>query len=281
MMTLSEPFKSLAAPFEPKDIEWRMQTATEKKVLVLAYVTNRAIMERLDAACGPDNWKNEYTKGPEGGILCGISIRINNEWVTKWDGAENTDIEGVKGGLSNSMKRAAVQWGIGRYLYNLEAAWVDLLPKYKGEYGVYDKKKNIEGSFNAPHLPAFALPDGFKYTGTKAPANVDTATGEIKEEPKQATTSIHEEMDKPKQEEFKPLNPKDVKSLDQVTDLEDAIIKNLGQSGSEVAHPWRKTSLKTTDLATCNLEQLRPYYTALAKHYYKVMQSRATNQRAN
>src|SRR5690606_35268028 len=46
------------------------------------------------------------------------------EWITKWDGAENTDVQAVKGGLSSSMRRAAVQWGIGRYLYRLPSPWV-------------------------------------------------------------------------------------------------------------------------------------------------------------
>lgn len=46
------------------------------------------------------------------------------------DGAENTDIEPVKGGLSDAYKRAAVKWGIGRYLYDMEAAWVDVDSNY-------------------------------------------------------------------------------------------------------------------------------------------------------
>ena len=49
-----------------------------------------------------------------------------NEWITKYDGAPNTDIEAVKGGLSDASKRAAVQWGIGRYLYGMESVWVDV-----------------------------------------------------------------------------------------------------------------------------------------------------------
>mgnify|MGYP002508284444 CR=1 FL=1 len=32
--------------------------------------------------------------------------------------------EPIKGGLSDSMKRAAVQWGIGRVLYNMEPVLV-------------------------------------------------------------------------------------------------------------------------------------------------------------
>ncbi|WP_263317101.1 Rad52/Rad22 family DNA repair protein, partial [Enterobacter hormaechei] len=55
-----------------------------------------------------------------GGVECGISIKVEGEWITKWDAAENTQVEAVKGGRSGAMKRAAVQWGIGRYLYNLE-----------------------------------------------------------------------------------------------------------------------------------------------------------------
>lgn len=112
--------------FEAEDIEWKPIAIAKAsgKGLAAAYVTNRAIMDRLDEVCGQENWKNEYQAGPDGGVICGISIRVGNEWITKWDGAENTDIEPVKGGLSSSMRRAAVQWGIGRYLYRLPSQWV-------------------------------------------------------------------------------------------------------------------------------------------------------------
>lgn len=119
-------FKRLSDFFAAEDVEWKPITISKKtnKGLAAAYITNRAIMDRLDNVAGPENWRNEFTSGPGGGILCGISIRIGTEWVTKWDGAENTDIEPVKGGLSNAMRRAAVQWGIGRYLYDLPQQWV-------------------------------------------------------------------------------------------------------------------------------------------------------------
>jgi len=118
--------KRLQAPFAPEDIEWKPIAISKQagKALVAPYVTNRAIMDRLDEVCGPENWRNEFRPGPGGGVLCGISIRIGDEWITKWDGAENTDIEPVKGGLSSAMRRAAVQWGIGRYLYRLPNQWV-------------------------------------------------------------------------------------------------------------------------------------------------------------
>ena len=42
-------------------------------------------------------------------------------WVTKSDGAEDSTIEAVKGAYSDSFKRAAVKWGIARYLYHPNA----------------------------------------------------------------------------------------------------------------------------------------------------------------
>lgn len=153
--------KALKAPFNPVDIEWRVQRAmsTQKgnKAVVLAYVTNRAIMNRLDEVFGVGGWKNEYKEWRGNGVLCGISVKIDGEWVTKWDGAEETNIEAVKGGFSGSMKRAAVQWGIGRYLYNLEEVWVDV--QDRGENYINDKKANVKGYWNTPELPSWALPE--------------------------------------------------------------------------------------------------------------------------
>ncbi|POD45910.1 hypothetical protein BKM15_26185 [Pseudomonas syringae pv. syringae] len=150
----------LQKPFLPEDIEWRVQramtTTRGNKAVVLAYVTNRAIMNRLDEVFGVGGWKNEFREWRDKGVLCGLSVKINGEWITKWDGAEETNIEAVKGGFSGSMKRTAVQWGIGRYLYNLEETWVDV--KEKGQNYINDKKANVKGYWDTPELPAWALP---------------------------------------------------------------------------------------------------------------------------
>ncbi|MBP5359531.1 MAG: hypothetical protein J6W60_13965 [Treponema sp.] len=155
----------LKEPFPFDDLEFRLQSCGEKDGkfwgLVLAYVTNRAIQNRLDEVVGPENWKNEFIKGPDGGILCGLSIKIDGEWVTKYDGAENTNIEAVKGGLSGAMKRAAsTGWGIGRYLYNLKESWAVIAPDgKKGKYTGQTKDKKYF-KWDPPALPAWALPAG-------------------------------------------------------------------------------------------------------------------------
>lgn len=157
----------LADKFPAEAIEWRIGRAGYAKTgqpygTVLAYITNRAIMQRLDDVIGPLNWKNEFKPGPLGGVICGISLwdEDKKEWVCKWDGGENTQIEAVKGGLSDAMKRAGVQWGIGRYLYDLEEGFA--LISEKGAYRAsgIDKysKKEYAFKWDPPKLPSWALP---------------------------------------------------------------------------------------------------------------------------
>jgi len=154
----------LIEAFPAEDIEWKVQTCRKRDdgsiwAIVVPYVQNRAIMERLDEVFGPLGWRNEFRAGPSGGVVCIISIHRpeSGEWVAKEDGAENTDIEPVKGGLSGAMKRAAVQWGIGRYLYKLDAAFADV---HKG--GAYRGRTKDKEAFrwDPPALPENALPGG-------------------------------------------------------------------------------------------------------------------------
>ncbi len=159
--------KKLAEPFPASDVEWRIAQAGKNAKGVwakcLAYITNRAIMARLDEVCGPENWSNDFKDAPGGGILCGISIVIpvsGDDYpinVTKWDGADQTEIEAVKGGLSGAMKRAAVQWGIGRYLYNLPEGWAKVHDGGK-HYG--KAKDGTPFHWDPPPLPDWALPGG-------------------------------------------------------------------------------------------------------------------------
>lgn len=127
MKSAEEIKRALAEPFAPEDLEWRLQRTYEEqgRGIAVPYVTNRAIQHRLDEVVGVDGWYNDYkpwhSTGKKEAQICGISIWFESRgaWITKWDGAEDTDIEPIKGGLSDSMKRAAVQWGVGRVLYNM------------------------------------------------------------------------------------------------------------------------------------------------------------------
>lgn len=119
---------ALHAPFDPDAISWRAQSVTKNepyKAMALAYIDARDVMARLDEAVGPENWSDSYQEMASGRVICTISIRINDEWVSKADGSGDSDIEGEKGGISGAFKRAAVKWGIGRYLYDMQTPWAE------------------------------------------------------------------------------------------------------------------------------------------------------------
>ena len=144
----------LARPFAPEDLEWRIQYANEKtnRGIVVPYVTNRAIQARLDEVVGIAGWYNDYKPwhgaNKKEAQICGISIYFEERggFITKWDGAEYSDIEPVKGGLSDSMKRAAVQWGIGRVLYSMtDPVWVDIEPRGRS-WAIQKKERPVMDS---------------------------------------------------------------------------------------------------------------------------------------
>lgn len=177
MMNEQEMMREFQKPFAANEVEWRVQRCGVSNgkpwAFVLCYLTNRAIQNRLDEVAGLANWRNEFTKWGEKSTLCGISIRIGGEWITKYDGASETDIEAVKGGFSDSMKRAAVQWGMGRYLYNLTENFA--ICSFERQNGPEWNRATADGKpfyWKAPALPDWALPG--HSDGGKAPAGMTT-----------------------------------------------------------------------------------------------------------
>ena len=149
-----EQAEKLALPFTFDEIEWRILRISKKKPVaqVAAYVNSRAIQKRLDYVVGRENWQNEFetVTGPANSNtahICKLSIYYpeRGEWITKSDGAGCTDVEPIKGGLSNAFKRAASMWGIGRYLYELKNIWAGI-DEYKAieehEYPELERKYN-------------------------------------------------------------------------------------------------------------------------------------------
>ena len=171
---MSEISKLLQDPFDAQDVEWRVQQGGisgggKPWVKVIPYITSRAVQQRLDDVFGPFGWKIEQRETNDGsGYICAISVfdPESKQWITKQDGSEKTKIEPLKGGVSGAMKRAAVQWGIGRYLYNMDEAWADCTlvenrwdclgncHVVKGKNGTKDRYI----SWIAPLLPSWALP---------------------------------------------------------------------------------------------------------------------------
>lgn len=117
---------ALAAPFPADRVSWRVGTMTKdkSKAMALAYIDARDVMQRLDEECGAGGWQCRYIAMSNGTTCCEIGIRVDGEWIWKSNGAGATDVEAEKGAYSDAFKRAAVLWGIGRYLYDLDSPWV-------------------------------------------------------------------------------------------------------------------------------------------------------------
>ena len=139
----------LSKPFPAAEIEWRVGSTNGDKTsgLALAYLTARHVMDRLDAVCGVENWQDRYEfHGSR--TVCYLSIRVGDEWITKADGAGDSDVEAEKGAISDALKRAAVKWGIGRYLYDLGNIWVDVEAAGRSVRIKRDQYKKLQDALN-------------------------------------------------------------------------------------------------------------------------------------
>jgi hypothetical protein len=106
--------------------QWRVQSYSKHKAKCscVAYIDARDVMDLLDESVGAENWQDDY-KVINNQLFAGIGIKLNNEWVWKWDTGTESQTEKEKGIVSDSFKRAAVKWGVGRFLYNLDIVYLD------------------------------------------------------------------------------------------------------------------------------------------------------------
>ena len=210
-------FKALQKPFAPHEIEWRiLQAGKSSKGIyarIAAYLTSRAVMDRLDEVVGPAYWKDEYQETEQGEFLCKLSIKIDDEWVTKWDGAERTDKDAFKGGLSDAFKRAGVKWGIGRYLYSLGEQWAIITDQ--GQH--HNKTKDGEWfKWNPPKLPDWALPE---HHGDSDHGNKDLTYRDITSKIKSIMVDWTDEEKKPFQDMGSKTRKSDINGWENILTL--------------------------------------------------------------
>src|SRR5260221_12559938 len=121
--------QKLRAPFDPADVDWRPQGNPKagENCQVVCYITARAVMDRLDEVVGASNWAFAY----EPLVIANGQVqiakgRLTLHGVSKEDVGEASSFDPSKGCVSDALKRCAVLWGIGRYLYNVPSAWVTM-----------------------------------------------------------------------------------------------------------------------------------------------------------
>ena len=140
---------ALAEPFDPTEVKFKPAVVSGNRAMAIAYVDARVIQDRLDEVCGVAGWQDEYECLPDGNVVCRLRLHLGDQWITKMDvgGPSEQPDEGDrrKAAFSDALKRAAVKFGVGRYLYRLPSQWVD-----------YDPQKRQ--FVRTPKLPPAALP---------------------------------------------------------------------------------------------------------------------------
>lgn len=140
-------FGALLAPFEPDEVRTRPQAGRQ-----IQYITARTAMNRLDTVLGPENWWDDYVPG-ENSVVCRLSIRLpDGSIVTKCDAGGYAGMQDQgddeKSAFSDAFKRAAIKFGVGRYLYR------DGVPRLRREPGDDDDEPGpIPQSGPGPQRP--------------------------------------------------------------------------------------------------------------------------------
>src|SRR5437763_5581531 len=92
-------------------------------------------MDPLGNVLGVANWQAHYQLLPDNSVMCRLRLWAGDRWITKSDvGSPSEQPDGgdrLKAAFSDALKRAAVKFGIGRYLYRLPQQWVDFDPAKK------------------------------------------------------------------------------------------------------------------------------------------------------
>lgn len=134
MTQYPEIFAALAAPFGEGEVKVRQQAGRQ-----LHYITARTVANRLDDILGPENWWDSYQPF-EHSVLCTLTIRLpDGTLLSKQDAGGYAGMsdqgDDDKSGYSDAFKRAAVKFGVARYLYR------DGVPEFV---------RGIVGGFDAP-----------------------------------------------------------------------------------------------------------------------------------
>ena len=155
----------LEIPFAPEQIQWRVTNSSndKRRGQVCAYADPRAYTDRLNALFTPQGWTREYKietmgnitrvkKGESiitGKVLVTCTVTIIGLWAHSGTGEDWADDEnGMTSADAQAFKRACSCFGLGRYLYDFHAPWVDL-----------DQNRQPMGT---PALPPWAMPENWR-----------------------------------------------------------------------------------------------------------------------
>lgn len=140
----------LARPFDADAIRWKPQSVVGPdfkkaaktagkypdgcKAKFLAYIDARDVMNRLDTVLGVECWADSYTVLTQTPwtVECTLTVTVDGEAIAKTDVGycndpknDTPDKEPAKAAYSDALKRTAVKFGVGRFLYDMpDTGWI-------------------------------------------------------------------------------------------------------------------------------------------------------------
>jgi hypothetical protein len=132
---------------ETMPYKWRVQSFNKNKpqATCVAYIDARDVMDRLDEVC-TYGWHRNHEE-LKGLIYAGVGIILpSGKIMWRWDCGTESNTEAKKGESSDSFKRAAVNVGVGRFLYGLDIKYLDANEKKTSSnypYVVDNKGKRV------------------------------------------------------------------------------------------------------------------------------------------
>lgn len=96
--------------------KWRVQSFSKHKpqATCVAYIDSRDVQDVLDTHC---EWSDRYYE-ENGMLFCEITIYADGREYKRSDTGTESNTEKEKGHSSDAFKRAAVKFGVGRFLYS-------------------------------------------------------------------------------------------------------------------------------------------------------------------
>ena len=138
-----EELKEIQSKLKAKiPFKWRVQSFSKFKAQAtcVSYIDSRDVQDILDASCV---WSDRYYS--EGGLLfCEITIYADGREYKRTDTGSESNVDKQKGHSSDAFKRAAVKFGVGRFLYSqpMQKLTADLIKTNSNYPNVIDDRGN-------------------------------------------------------------------------------------------------------------------------------------------
>ena len=245
---INNMFRTLKA----EEIEVRVQSVKNGKANMLLYIDSRAVTKLLDETVGPMNWQTEFyeVNGQTIGKL-GIWDSEKQQWIWKSDTGTESNIEAVKGLISDVYKRMISRWGVVE-LYSSPKIVLD--DDGYGNTGYRVSEILYDGERNITHLVLVNRfgKEVFRWDEGQRPQVVQRAVAPQNVQTDALDYVVETEMDKLKrfyQTKFRTMSPEEQKIFTEFKDFYKNKIEKNGWKGEFTPDNlwlrWRNNNMKT------------------------------------